>query len=66
MERSIGRVSVVGPRQDKCCYQMRQIAEEDWNAINETLYLLAVPWMRKSVINGMSEPLECAAIELDW
>ena len=29
------------------------LAEEDWNAINETLYLLSVPGMRESIIDGM-------------
>ena len=28
------------------------IAEEDWNAINETLYLLSVPGMRESIRKG--------------
>ena len=33
------------------------IAEEDWNAINETLYLLSVPEMRESVREGMQAGL---------
>ena len=42
------------------------LAEEDWNAINETLYLLSVPGMRESIIDGMQEPLDNCANELDW
>ena len=42
------------------------LAEEDWNAINETLYLLSVPGMRESIIDGMQETLDDCAGELDW
>ena len=42
------------------------LAEEDWNAINETLYLLSVPGMRESIIDGMQEALDDCANELDW
>ena len=42
------------------------LAEEDWNAINETLYLLSVPGMRESIIDGMQETLDGCANELDW
>ena len=42
------------------------LAEEDWNAINETLYLLSVPGMRESIIDGMQETLDDCANELDW
>ena len=33
------------------------VSEEDWNAIQETLYLLAVPGMRESIKDAMAEPL---------
>jgi PHD/YefM family antitoxin component YafN of YafNO toxin-antitoxin module len=42
------------------------LAEEDWNAINETLYLLSVPGMRESIIDGMQEALDDGFSELDW
>ena len=42
------------------------LAEEDWNAINETLYLLSVPGMRESIIDGMQETLDDCVSELDW
>ncbi len=42
------------------------IAEEDWNAINETLYLLSIPGMRKSIREGMESSLENCEKELDW
>lgn len=34
------------------------LSEEDWNAINETVYLLSIPGMRESIIEGMNEELE--------
>lgn len=42
------------------------ISLEDWSAIQETLYLLSVPGMRKSIKEGMAEPLTESAKELDW
>ena len=42
------------------------LSEEDWQAIQETLYLLAIPGMRESIKEGMAEPLEGSATELDW
>lgn len=42
------------------------VAEEDWKAINETLYLLSVPGMRESIQEGMAEPLDQTASELNW
>ncbi len=42
------------------------IAEEDWQAIQETLFLLTVPGMRESIIEGMATPVEECAGELDW
>lgn len=42
------------------------IAEEDWAAIQETLFLLAVPDMRESIKAGMAEPIDSCATDLDW
>ncbi|MDB2585978.1 type II toxin-antitoxin system Phd/YefM family antitoxin [Luminiphilus sp.] len=42
------------------------LAEEDWNAINETLHLLSVPGMRESIVEGMQESIDTAATELNW
>jgi antitoxin YefM len=39
---------------------------EDWQAIQETLYLLAVPGMRDSIKAGMAEPLAKSAKTLAW
>ncbi len=42
------------------------VAAEDWQAIQETLYLLAVPGMRESIKKGMAEPLAESAKEPGW
>ncbi|MCY3750054.1 MAG: type II toxin-antitoxin system Phd/YefM family antitoxin [Gammaproteobacteria bacterium] len=42
------------------------LSEEDWNAINETLYLVSIPGMRESIIEGMETDLEECDKELDW
>jgi len=42
------------------------IAEDDWKAIEETLYLTSIPGMRESIIKGMSEPVEKCYEKLDW
>ena len=34
------------------------LAEEDWNAINETLYLVSIPGMRESILVGMETSLD--------
>jgi antitoxin YefM len=42
------------------------LAEDDWNAINETLHLLSVPGMREPILEGMQESMDSAATELNW
>jgi PHD/YefM family antitoxin component YafN of YafNO toxin-antitoxin module len=42
------------------------LAEDDWNAINETLHLLSVPGMRESILEGMQESIDSATTELNW
>jgi len=42
------------------------VSEDDWNSIQETLFLLSVPKMRESIIEGMNTPLEECETELDW
>ena len=33
------------------------VAESDWLAIQETLYLLSIPGMRESIVEGLNTPL---------
>ena len=42
------------------------ISVDDWQVKQETLYLLSVPGMRKSIKQGMKEPLVRSAKRLDW
>jgi antitoxin YefM len=42
------------------------VAAEDWQAIQETLFLLSVPGMRESIKQGMAEPVESCATGPDW
>ena len=42
------------------------IAEEDWAAIQETLFLLSVPGMRESIRTAMTTSIDECAEELDW
>ena len=42
------------------------LSAEDWQSIQETLHLLSVPGMRESIKEGMTEPVDDCAKELDW
>ncbi|MEN9223112.1 MAG: type II toxin-antitoxin system Phd/YefM family antitoxin [Thermostichus sp. BF3_bins_97] len=42
------------------------LSEEDWAAIQETLYLLSMPGMRESIHEGLATPIEDCARELEW
>lgn len=42
------------------------VSADDWQAIQETLYLLSVPGMRESIKEGRTEPLDKSAKDLDW
>lgn len=42
------------------------ISEDDWSAIQETLHLLSIPGMAKSIRAGLKTPLNKCDEELDW
>ena len=42
------------------------ISEEDWSAIEETLFLDSIPGMRKSIRRGMRTPLRKCSRTLKW
>ncbi len=42
------------------------VSENDWRAIQETLYLLSVPGLRESIQQERAQPLADAAEALDW
>jgi antitoxin YefM len=42
------------------------LSEEDWRAIQETLFLLNIPGMRESIREGLSTPVEECSEDIDW
>ena len=42
------------------------VSEEDWNSIEETMYLLSIPGMKESIKAGMAEPIEKCKKDLEW
>ena len=42
------------------------VSEEDWRAVQETLYLVSIPGMRESILEGMAAPADELEGELDW
>jgi prevent-host-death family protein len=54
-------VQIVGKRNSAVL-----VSEEDWRAIQETLYLTSIPGMRESIREGLKTPVEECDEELDW
>ncbi len=42
------------------------VSEEDWRGIQETLYLLSIPGMAKSIRKAMATPASKMTEDLDW
>jgi len=42
------------------------VSEEDWSAMQETLFLLSVPGMRESIRKGLRTPVGKCKTELRW
>lgn len=42
------------------------VSEEDWNAIEETLYLISMPGMRESIRDGMIQDIAECSEKLEW
>ena len=42
------------------------VSEEDWNSIQETLYLCSIPGMRESILEASKEPLDESVEDLGW
>jgi antitoxin YefM len=42
------------------------VSEADWRAIQETLHLLSIPGMRKSIRDGMKIPIDKCSTEPGW
>ncbi len=42
------------------------VSEDDWRAIQETLYLTAIPGVRESIQDGIKSPIEECSETLEW
>jgi len=42
------------------------VSLEDWNAIQEMLYLMSIPGMKESILEASKEPIEESATKLEW
>jgi antitoxin YefM len=42
------------------------VSEEDWSAIQETLFLMSIPNMRESIKHGLETPPDACNRDLDW
>jgi prevent-host-death family protein len=42
------------------------ISEDDWRAIQETMYLTSIPGMRDSIQRGLITAIEECDEEIDW
>jgi len=42
------------------------LSEEDWRSIQETLYLLSIPGMRESIVEGLKTPVSKCAKKISW
>lgn len=54
-------VQITGPRSDAVL-----VSATDWEAIQETLYLLSVPGLREDLKEGMATPIEECVDEPEW
>jgi antitoxin YefM len=54
-------VQIVGKRNSAVL-----ISEEDWRAVQETLYLTSVPGMHESIREGLETPVEVCDEDIDW
>jgi len=42
------------------------VSQEDWDSVQETLYLVSIPGMRDSILAGMATPTAELEDKLDW
>jgi antitoxin YefM len=54
-------ITITGRRHDAVL-----VSSADWDAMQETLYLLSIPGMAESIKEGMATPLEECDTELRW
>ena len=42
------------------------LSESDWRAIQETMFLINIPGMRDSIVEGLKTPIDDCSEDLDW
>jgi len=42
------------------------VSEEDWRAVQETLYLVSIPKMRESIRRGLKTPVDKCSRDPGW
>jgi antitoxin YefM len=42
------------------------VSEDDWQSIQESMFLLSIPGMRESIRAGLATPIEECKEDLDW
>lgn len=42
------------------------VSQEDWRAVQETLYLVSIPGLRESIREGLETPVDQCDTELTW
>jgi len=42
------------------------ISEDDWRAIQETLYLISIPGMRESIREGLDTKIQDCYQDIEW
>ena len=61
VKESHAPIQIVGKRSSAVL-----VSEEDWKAIEETLYLVSIPGMRESIKKGIKTPIEKCSEEPGW
>ena len=61
VKESHAPIQIVGKRSSAVL-----VSEEDWKAIEETLYLDSIPGMRESIKKGIKTPIEKCSEEPGW
>lgn len=61
VSESHGPITITGKRNSAVL-----VSEADWRAVQETLYLAAIPGMRESIRKGLKTPVEKCSGKLDW
>ena len=42
------------------------VGEQEWRALQETLYLISQPGVREAIVEGVGTPVDQCECEIDW